>query len=61
MPKLDEIQRQAGGWVWWLDGCGEQFVPQERWDKLAVERAKEPISNERLNLRIPATAASRPS
>ncbi|MEV5819242.1 hypothetical protein AB0L22_08715 [Micromonospora haikouensis] len=36
MPSLDWLQKQADGWVWWLDG--RQFVPEERWLRLVAAR-----------------------
>lgn len=36
MWELDWLQRQSGGWVWWLDG--EEFVPEERWLRLVEAR-----------------------
>ncbi len=53
MPALDWLHRQAGGWVWWLDGA--RFVPDRRWLRLAAERERELVSNERLDLRIAAS------
>ncbi|WP_328344887.1 hypothetical protein [Micromonospora sp. NBC_00421] len=37
MPSLDWLQRQTGGWVWWLDD-GMRFVPEARWGLLVVAR-----------------------
>lgn len=36
MPRLDELQRLAAGWVWWLDGY--VFVPEDRWVRLVEAR-----------------------
>lgn len=38
MPRLDELQAAADGWVWWLDGVGMQFVPAERWRQIVTIR-----------------------
>ncbi|MFI7608486.1 hypothetical protein ACIBTV_25500 [Micromonospora sp. NPDC049366] len=36
MPELDRLQRESGGWVWWLDGM--TFVPETRWLALVQRR-----------------------
>lgn len=39
MPRLDELSRTAGGWVWWPDHCDDaEFVPMERWLNLVEVR-----------------------
>ncbi|MER7167252.1 hypothetical protein ABT336_14430 [Micromonospora sp. NPDC000207] len=37
MPQLDWLQKQTGGWVWWLDD-GMRFVPEDRWLRLVAAR-----------------------
>lgn len=58
MPELDRLQRQAGGWVWWLDtapnGGGEVFVPEDRWLRLVAAREGRAVENEVLNVKVPA-------
>lgn len=55
MAELEQLHREAGGWIWWLDHRGgEQFVADARWALLVAERAKEGgrISNEQLDARL---------
>lgn len=62
MPRLDELQRQAAGWVWWLDvpdvaHGGMRFVTEDRWLRLVQAREANPsASNEELDLLVPAGA-----
>ncbi len=57
MPELEQLHRDAGGWVWWLDYPGDlggpQFVPDARWWDLVAEREREDgrITNEQLDIR----------
>lgn len=49
-PRLDQLAKNAGGWVWWRRGFGIEFVPDEVWRRLArVRTVIEPdADNERI-------------
>lgn len=66
MPKLDQVQRAAGGWVWFLmhpdERGGMQFVPEERWLRLVEANAARPhLENEELDRDVPGASSNLPS
>lgn len=50
-PRLDQLAKNAGGWVWWRRWFGIEFVPDAEWRRLARVRAViEPgADNERIS------------
>lgn len=50
MPRLDWLQREAGGWIWWLDG--PTYVPESRWLRLVEHRAQVLAAGEDDNHRL---------
>ncbi|MBQ1048474.1 hypothetical protein KBX50_08350 [Micromonospora sp. C51] len=52
MPRLDELKREAHGWVWWLNGR-RQWVPIARWEQLVAAREQAHLSNDQLDEQLP--------
>jgi hypothetical protein len=58
MPRLDELQRAAAGWIWWTDAHGPTYVPESRWLRIFAAHERQPIlarwkGNAELDKQIP--------